>query len=254
MKQRVISGVFIALITVVAAYFGGIILDAVLCFIGIYGSYEFIKIRKDTFNVLLYAIMVLTVMGIFVLHKYAVALCLLEILILMSVAVFDEKETFEDACAVLLMSMMIGYAIYFMRGFQHTNKFMFGYVLIISYLTDVFAYFVGVKFGKHKLNPRVSPKKTIEGSLGGWFFGCITSFIWAALFHFFDMPMYFFVISSLFLPVVSEIGDLAFSLIKRHYGVKDFSNLIPGHGGILDRLDSHIFCIILFGVLLLIFA
>ena len=238
MKQRVISGVFIALITVVAAYFGGIILDAVLCFIGIYGSYEFIKIRKDTFNVLLYAIMVLTVMGIFVLHKYAVALCLLEILILMSVAVFDEKETFEDACAVLLMSMMI----------------MFGYVLIISYLTDVFAYFVGVKFGKHKLNPRVSPKKTIEGSLGGWFFGCITSFIWAALFHFFDMPMYFFVISSLFLPVVSEIGDLAFSLIKRHYGVKDFSNLIPGHGGILDRLDSHIFCIILFGVLLLIFA
>ena len=239
MKQRVISGVFIALITVVAAYFGGIILDAVLCFIGIYGSYEFIKIRKDTFNVLLYAIMVLTVMGIFVLHKYAVALCLLEILILMSVAVFDEKETFEDACAVLLMSMMIGYAIYFMRDFQH-----------IKSLPST----VGVKFGKHKLNPRVSPKKTIEGSLGGWFFGCITSFIWAALFHFFDMPMYFFVISSLFLPVVSEIGDLAFSLIKRHYGVKDFSNLIPGHGGILDRLDSHIFCIILFGVLLLIFA
>ena len=115
MKQRVISGVFIALITVVAAYFGGIILDAVLCFIGIYGSYEFIKIRKDTFNVLLYAIMVLTVMGIFVLHKYAVALCLLEILILMSVAVFDEKHILDSPiyiCYNIIVSNVIRGLLY----------------------------------------------------------------------------------------------------------------------------------------------
>lgn len=251
MKQRVISGVFIAIITVVAAYFGGFILDAVLSFIGIYGSYEFIRIKKEKFNYLLFVIMVLTVMGIYLFHQYAVAITLLEIIVLFAIAVFDENETFNDIATTFMISIMLGYFIYFMLSFQKENKWMFGYVLIISYLTDVFAFFVGIRFGKHKLNPRVSPKKTIEGSLGGWFFGCITSFIWAAIFHFFGRGMSFFAISSLCLPIVSEIGDLAFSLIKRHYGVKDFSNLIPGHGGILDRLDSHIFCIIMFGTLLI---
>ena len=251
MKQRVISGVFIAVITVIAAYFGGFILSGILSFIGIWGSYEFIRIRKEKFNYLLYLIMAVTVMCIYLFHRYSEAIVLLELIVLMSIAVFDEKETLDDIAVTFLMSVLIGYAIYFMSAFQKENKWMFGYVLIISYLTDVFAFFVGIKFGKHKLNPRVSPKKTIEGSLGGWFFGFLTSFIWAAIFSFFGKGMTFFAISSLCLPLVSEVGDLAFSLIKRHYGVKDFSNLIPGHGGILDRLDSHIFCIIMFGILLI---
>ncbi len=253
MKQRVISGVFIALITVIAAYFGGIILDLTLAFIGIWGSYEFTKVRKENFSVFLFALMVLTIAGIILFNEKAIAIVLAEMLLLLTVAIFDERESFDDATATFLMSVLLGYALYFMREIQHIDKFMFGYVLIISYLTDIFAFQVGVKFGKHKLNPRVSPKKTIEGSLGGWFFGCVVSLLWAFLFHFFGLPPILFVVASLFLPIVSEIGDLAFSLIKRHYGVKDFSNLIPGHGGILDRMDSHIFCVVLFGVLMQLF-
>ena len=253
MKQRVISGVFIAAITVIAAYFGGIVLGAVLSFVGIYGSYEFIKIRRDRFDTLLYLIMVVSVMGIYLLHDYATVIMLFEIIILLTIAVFDENESFDDAATVFLMSMVLGYALYFMSSIQNENRYMFGYVLIISYLTDVFAYFIGIKLGKHKLNSRVSPKKTIEGSLGGWFFGFATSYIWASIFHYFGKPYYVFLLASLFLPLVSEVGDLVFSLIKRHYGVKDFSNLIPGHGGILDRLDSHIFCTLLFGALLILF-
>lgn len=252
MKQRIISGILIAAITVAVVWFGGLLLDAMLLFIGLYGSYEFIKIRKDTFNVFLYCILAATVLLQLFLHQYEVSIMLLEIIVLMTLAVFDEKETFDDVSAVFLMSMILGNAVYFMRYLQHLDKFLFAYVLIISYITDVFAYFVGRAFGKHKLNERVSPKKTIEGSIGGWLFGCAASLGWAALFHFFGLDSRIIILASVLLPLVSQIGDLSFSLIKRHYGVKDFSDLIPGHGGILDRLDSHIFCIILFGALMLI--
>ena len=252
MKQRVISGTVIALLTAAVVWFGGLLLDGVLVFIGLYGSYEFIRIRKDTFNLPLFCILALTVMSLLFFHDYSVSVTLLEIVVLFSLAVFDEKESFDDICAVFLMSMLLGHAVYFMRFLQHSNRWLFAYILIISYLTDVFAFVFGRKFGKHKLNERVSPKKTIEGSIGGWLSGCVSSLAWAALFHFFDMDPKIIILASVLLPLVSQIGDLSFSLIKRYYGVKDFSNLIPGHGGILDRLDSHIFCIILFGALMLI--
>ena len=253
MKQRLQSSVIIAVITIASLYFGGTLLKAVLIFIGLYGSYEFIKIHKEKFNYLLYAVMSAAIMGILFLNQYALPIMLFEIIILMTIGVFDESESFADVSAVFLLSMMIGYALYFISTIQAMNKWMMGYVVIISYMCDSFAYLIGVRFGKHKLNSRVSPKKTIEGSVGGWIFAAVISFFWAMIFNFFDRSPFVFVITSLLLPLVSEIGDLAFSLIKRHYGVKDFSNLIPGHGGILDRLDSNIFCIILFGALLTIF-
>ncbi len=254
MKQRVISGVYVAIITILSAYFGGFLLKAVLTFVALYGSYEFIKIRKEKFNHLLYAVMASSVVLMMYLHDYAEIIFLLELIVLLTIGVFDENESFGEVSATFLMSILLGYALYFMMHIQAINKFMFGYVLILSMLTDTFAYFIGVRFGKHKLNSRVSPKKTIEGCLGGWLFGCLTSLLWAYLFKFFGYPAYVFIIASICLPVVSEIGDLVFSLIKRYYGVKDFSDLIPGHGGILDRLDSNLFCIILFGVLLSIFG
>ena len=253
MKQRIISGVVIAIITVIAAYFGGFFLKSVLTFVAVYGSYEFMHARKKEMNYVLLALMIISVLGLMYFHDYATFIILVEITILMTISVFDKNEKFDQVCPILLVSVMLGYSLYFMIYLQAENEFLLAYVLIMSYLTDVFAYFVGIRFGKHKLNERVSPKKTIEGSLGGLFFGFLTSFLWAKAFNYFGQPFYLILIASLLLPIVSEIGDLVFSLIKRHYGVKDFSNLIPGHGGILDRLDSHIFCIMLFGALLSLF-
>lgn len=253
MKQRVISGAIVAAVTILAAYFGGFILKGILLFILAWGSYEFIKIRKQDFNYLLYLILLITTLQIYLCHEHAQEWMLLEMLVLLTISVFYEKESFTDVSAVFLISVLLGYGVYYISYIQDLNKWLLGYVIIISYLTDTFAFFVGRKFGKHKMNTRVSPKKTIEGSLGGWFFGFITSFLWAAFFHFFGLDTKLLFIASLCLPFVSEIGDLIFSLIKRHYGVKDFSNLIPGHGGILDRLDSNLICIILFGTLLNLF-
>ena len=237
MKQRVISGILIALITILCAYFGSYLLEAVLLFIAFYGCYEYIKISSKRFDILLYSVMLISVLLMRYLHQYSLQIILFEMLLLLAIGVFYEKENFEHIVTILLMSIIIGFGIYNISHLQIINKWLLGYIFIISYITDVFAFFVGLKFGKHKLNERISPKKTIEGSIGGWLFGFLISFLWAMYFNYFSLSKYLFIIASLFLPLVSQVGDLVFSMIKRYYGVKDFSNLIPGHGGILDRFD-----------------
>lgn len=110
-------------------------------------------------------------------------------------------------------------------------------IFIISFSTDIFAYLVGRKFGKHKLLPEVSPKKTIEGSLGGIVGTLVLCLIFAKVFNL-SIPIAVFV--SISGSVIAQLGDLAASSIKRYVGIKDFAKLIPGHGGILDRFDSVI--------------
>ena len=124
-------------------------------------------------------------------------------------------------------------------------------------MTDIGAYFVGILFGKHKMNERISPKKTWEGFWGGIVFSVVISlsfaFILAAtnnpLLTFLDMNhWYFIVILSLGMPFFAVLGDFVFSSLKRHYEIKDFGKIIPGHGGILDRCDSLIFVAIFVAV------
>lgn len=125
------------------------------------------------------------------------------------------------------------------------GKFFYLMCFIGAWMTDTFAYFTGRLFGKHKLIPEVSPKKTVEGAIGGIVF-CVASFVGYALLTNAlwlgeDMealnPVVFGVVG-LVTSVVSQIGDLAMSALKRHFGIKDYSQLLPGHGGILDRFDS----------------
>ena len=121
-----------------------------------------------------------------------------------------------------------------------------GYIVIAAFLTDAGAFLVGMKFGKHKLIERISPKKTVEGAIGGYIVGFITSFLFAYLFKFFGSDPMIYLFFSATLPIVSQVGDLAFSMIKRTYGVKDFGSILLGHGGILDRCDSLFFCLIFY--------
>jgi phosphatidate cytidylyltransferase len=114
--------------------------------------------------------------------------------------------------------------------------------LVGAWVTDAMAYFTGRFLGKHKLAPDVSPKKTIEGSIGGTVF-CAIAFVLMGLVVKAlvkdSSPNYIYLaISGLVIAVVSQAGDLIMSVIKRHYNIKDFGNLFPGHGGMLDRMDS----------------
>lgn len=188
------------------------------------------------------------------------------VLLLMSLMVFFNKEiTFAHSSAAFLASVALPFAFTcFLRlnnigdwfnGYTHNEGVFFvGLAFSCSWFTDTFAYIVGVKFGKHKMAPVISPKKSVEGAIGGvvvtaainvlilylFTIGCknlydYTIFGESAMKYVYIIPI------SMVLSLVSMLGDLSASVVKRNFGIKDYGKLIPGHGGIMDRFDSCIF-------------
>ena len=153
------------------------------------------------------------------------------------------------------------------EGYTHQEGIYFvGLGFACSWLTDSFAYLVGRKFGKHKMAPVISPKKSIEGAVGGVVIAAAFNVLILYLFTvgcknlydyslFGDSAMkYLYIIPiSIILSLVSMVGDLAASVLKRNFGIKDYSQLLPGHGGIMDRFDSCMFVLpALYGIIRLI--
>ncbi len=118
------------------------------------------------------------------------------------------------------------------------------YLLSISIITDTFALFTGMFVGKHKLCPTISPNKTIEGSIGGSLMGTFVGVAFYVTVINSSVSIVYIVLVTMLLSIVGQCGDLVFSNIKRYFNEKDFGNLIPGHGGVLDRLDSLIFIVL----------
>lgn len=135
-------------------------------------------------------------------------------------------------------------SILFIRQAMEAGAYLFPLIFLGAWITDSAAYFCGRALGKHKLIPEVSPKKTVEGSIGGVLFCILFFFLYGVLIELVlakdivDVNYPALIISGLFISIVSQIGDLAMSLLKRHYGIKDFGKIMPGHGGVLDRFDS----------------
>ena len=136
------------------------------------------------------------------------------------------------------------------------------FVILSTILTDIGAYFVGVFFGKHKMNERISPKKTWEGFFGGIVISFVLTSSIGLIFSACNYPIlpiftiekwYLIVILSFLIPFFATLGDFVFSAIKRYWGIKDYGNLIPGHGGVLDRLDSLFFASIVASIFISIF-
>lgn len=154
------------------------------------------------------------------------------------------KLPFSDGAAMFALSLYILAAmssILYIHDFQAAGKYVYLLIFIGAWVTDVFAYFTGYFIGKHKLIEDVSPKKTVEGSIGGIVF-CAAGFAVFGLIMnlWFEQSanILFLIISGVILSIVAQIGDLIMSVIKRHYKIKDFGRIFPGHGGMLDRFDS----------------
>ena len=155
------------------------------------------------------------------------------------------KITFKDVAYTFLG---IFYVVFFMMfvafidGMQN-GKILIWYAIIAAWGTDIFAYFIGKHFGKHKFS-KVSPKKSIEGCIAGTVGAILLMLLYTYVANTFWGMNYsygFIAMISVILSLIGQIGDFAASSIKRYVDIKDFSNLIPGHGGMLDRIDSLIF-------------
>ncbi len=138
--------------------------------------------------------------------------------------------------SIIVILPLLSFGIHFDTEYW---RYVLGLLLIITFGMDTGAWFFGKNFGKHKLWPAISPKKTVEGFFGGAFTSAVLgSLAWHYMFH--DFQWYYSVIFAC-CGAISQVGDLVQSKIKREFGIKDSSNLIPGHGGIYDRIDSLIF-------------
>lgn len=187
--------------------------------------------------------------------------------ILFAGSVFSEKINIQDVFMVLAMStflMIGGQSVSLIRDMG--GAFM-TFVLLSCFLTDSGAYWVGMfcskRFKTHKLNERISPKKTIEGSIGGIIFGTLVPFIVALIPNMnlindkvfgINLEWWMILILAVIMSLIAQLGDLTFSAIKRHYEIKDYSHIFPGHGGVLDRLDSILFNMIFFALIMMFIA
>lgn len=179
--------------------------------------------------------------------QYFIFVTILFIITLFAISVFNNKKVgFND---VLISLFSVIYAVFFlmpisaMRAVDETGLALVFLAFIGAWLPDTFAYFIGCFFGKRKLIPEISPNKTVAGSVGAFIGAIVFYLLYGWLLSALGMSVNFLnlLILALVCGAVSQIGDLAASMIKRTYGVKDFSNLIPGHGGLLDRIDSLLF-------------
>ncbi len=253
LKQRIIFGALgvilaIAVLTFCPVYIIGMCLG-VITLIGICEFYNVTGI-KDKCLLKCVGLLFSIISAILFIIKSHDALSFLGTLIiaflfiLMILKVFMHSSvSFKDVSVAFAGTVYV--TVFFMhlllvRHLEYGNLLI--WVLFVSaWSTDTFAYFSGITLGKHKLCPTISPKKTVEGSIGG-ILGCVifVSIFTFILAKFNDLSVNYLnvILFSLIASVFSQIGDLVASTIKREYDVKDYGNLIPGHGGILDRFDS----------------
>lgn len=254
MKTRIITAVIAALLFVPFVVYGGTALTMLIYVIAAIGLFEMFKMRKLS----LFSVPgILSLIALFAMlmpvewEKYVVDatsfsklewLIMMTALLLIYVVLKKNKFTFDDVGFLIASVFYVGVGFYyFVATREATDGLLYiVFALVVVWSTDSGAYFVGRKLGKHKLWPEISPKKTVEGFVGGIVIAVIAAVIFELIAGL-DVNWALFLIVTVVASVIGQLGDLVESAIKRHYGVKDSGNILPGHGGILDRFDSLLF-------------
>ncbi len=250
MNSRYI-GSLLLLPLIIFLFLPGIYLKYAVMVLSILGLHEFYKTLKtrniNTINIAGYSLCVFyyIVLNDSYFLKYTLLLLVLVIFIMFCYAIIFSHFNIIDISMTVFGFIYIPLFfsfIYLVQAKQHGN-YLVWLIFLSSWLCDTAAYYTGRFFGKHKLIPKISPNKTIEGSVGGMFGSIIGCVVFGMIVKNFDVniELYHYMIIGILCGAAGQFGDLTASSIKRFCGIKDFSKLIPGHGGILDRFDSILF-------------
>ncbi len=251
---RLFSGILLLIGLIVILYTGGDLLFCVCALLSIIGLIELYRVFNLSKSMLAYAAYLLTIFYYIILIFYksnGILLFLISLLLFLlifyviSYPKYNIKEVAMIFFGIIYVAITFSF-IYLIREKNEYGKILIWLIFISSWGSDTFAYCIGHIFGKHKFLPILSPNKTIEGAIGGIlgaaFLGILYNIL--VLNRFSDDPIFSSIrvgFATAFGSVLSILGDLTASAIKRDYNVKDYGDIIPGHGGILDRFDSVIF-------------
>jgi phosphatidate cytidylyltransferase len=248
MKQRIITGLAIAIVVLTTFIAGGLLRQIVISAFIFLGVYETYAIKEKEWPKWLFIVLISLVLGLsfFVSDKYLLISIMSIIMVFYMISILNPWFSPSDLGYLVTMILLFtGTLKSILMVFDRYGINMMIFILVSTYFTDTGAYFSGFYFGKTKLNERISPKKTVEGSIGGWLIATIGGFTYA-YFMVKDFDLLTLGLLSAVFPIVCQIGDLAFSDIKRHFKIKDFGSIFPAHGGVLDRIDSLIFNLMFF--------
>lgn len=261
MKARVLFGVGGFLFVLLALYvLPPVVLAVALSVLASIATYELITPTKLVKNKLLLNISTVISLAFGILHciapvvfKEQISLMMLSVVVIICIiALFaallrhHDSITFSDITITFFASIVVPamllslWRIFSMQG----GKFLVLMPLVAAWGSDTCALFAGMAFGKHKLAPVISPKKTVEGAVGGVIGAILLMLLVTFIFNNYANLQINYVSAAILGglgAVVGQIGDLSFSIIKRQTGIKDYGKLFPGHGGVLDRFDSVIF-------------
>lgn len=261
MKQRLISALIAIIIVVPFVIIGNIPFAIGVSFLGIYAYKELLDLKKSHKDIP----NLIKVMGLISLCYLMVGnyeenilffhidykMIIIPILFLLIPSVFYKRKEYSitDAIYILGFIYLIGIPFNLIINIRNMNLYLLIYLISITVFTDSFAYTIGSLIGSHKMAKEISPKKSWEGFASGLIGGSIISLI--VYNNLVDKIDFKIIIITICLTIIGQLGDLVFSKIKRENDIKDFSNLMPGHGGVLDRLDSFIFVILTYALIIM---
>ena len=296
MKQRVITAILMAIVFIPFFFLGGwfiTFLFSILSYIAMYELITMYQSKKNIPNVCKYIIplfsSIIVLFSSFATAEDIIYVLLVELMFLLILPIFNKKIEMKDviffifgiiysgisfAIIVTVRNIEMLYQDASIRLFDCLNIYAVGlilfiFVLLSTMLTDIAAYQFGIKFGKHKLCPSISPKKSIEGSIAGTIAGALGGTLFMVILQFtlskeyanaiklFKIDnIYLYALTifgvALLLSIAGQLGDLIASKIKREYNIKDYGKIFPGHGGVLDRFDSSIYSFLVFIIILMI--